>query len=76
MRQLLDPLTERNVLFGMWFWLGVVWPIQAIFVVGERLCGVGPPSLALLSLLRVILSILEVRNSSSDSTQLATIPAI
>ena len=27
-----------------WVSLGIFWPIQALFVVGEPLCGVGTPS--------------------------------
>ena len=44
MQQLSDPLTERNMLFGGDFGWAFVWPIQAVFVVGEPLFDVGTPS--------------------------------
>ena len=36
------------------FWRGLLWQIQAVFVVGGPLCDVGTPSRALIILLRGI----------------------
>ena len=35
---------EERAIFGGGFGLVLFWPIQAVFVVREPLCGVGPPS--------------------------------
>ena len=44
---------ERGIFEGDFGW-ALFWPIQAIFVVGGPLCGLGTPIRALITLLRVI----------------------
>ena len=47
-----SPDRAERAILGMI--LGVFWPIQALFVIGEPLCDVRSPSLALITLFRVV----------------------